>query len=503
MLFSYNMFSQHVCGINENDIELITERLLKHKQTLKEGYVPNKSGNITYLPIRFHIVSNSSGSLGVREEFVLRQLAELNENYLDQDIQFYIDSGFNYISNTNAFENPASTAGNIILGNNKLNGRINIYIPQTASTGGGSIGTVLGFYSPANDWIVVRAAELLNLTSTLTHEMGHFLGLLHPHSGWDAIQYDPMIHTPTPTVSPSGRLTENQARSGSCRNCDVAGDFLCDTPPDYNFGFGWPDCDYDAGTLDPCGDVVDVLENNYMSYFLQGCDSYIFTDDQKQIMDLDVAARMNNNSLFSNLEPSTIEPVEGDISVNSPEVGGFSPRYDAVFFNWEDVEGATDYIFEYSRVLGGFSGGGRVMISNGESQVLIDEPFLPNTEYQWRIYPYNQTSTGYGFSETFTFTTGLSTSVAQLEEVNSFDIIPNLVNNQDQILLNINSTQSLSIDVQIVDISGRLINNTRSNLINGENNIDLSVSGLNNGVYFVKLQSESGIITKRFIVQGN
>ena len=506
ILFSLNLPAQQPCGIDEHDIELITQRLLKHKKTLREGNIPAKSGSITYVPVKFHIMGNASGNLGVREENLLQQIALLNDGFRPYEIQFYIDSGFNYINNTNAFQNPSSNAGLIVLGNNKLNGRMNIYIPQNASTGGGSIGTTLGFYSPFNDWIVIRQQEVNFLTSTLTHEVGHFLGLLHPHSGWDAEVFDPMIHTPTPETSPGGRPTENQARTGPCRNCNTAGDLLCDTPPDYNFGFGWNDCNYNVGTLDPCGEVVDPQETNFMGYFLEcPIDSYVFTDDQVEIMNLDIAARRNNNTIFSSLGPTIVDPVQGDIVVKTPEPDGFSAPSSSggVWFSWEPVEGATDYIFEYSRKLGGFSGGGRVMITNSEAGVLIDEPFLPNTEYQWRIYPYNQSSTGYGFSETFFFTTSPAVSVAQIEEVESFEIIPSLVSNQDQVLLSINSTQSIDVDVQLVDISGRLLSNHRNNLITGENNIDLSVSGLSNGVYFVKLQSDTGIITKRFIVQGN
>ena len=77
------------------------------------------------------------------------------------------------------------------------------------------------------------------------------------------------------------------------------------------------------------------------------------------------------------------------------------------------------------------------------------------------------------------------------------------MNNQSDILLSINSTESIDIDVQVVDISGKLISTTNNNLITGQNNIDLSVSGLSSGVYFVKLQSKTGLTTKRFIVQGN
>lgn len=501
-VLSVNVYAQFPCGIDHDDIEEITVRLKEHKETIAKGFLSKRSGAIIYLPVKFHIISKTNGFGGVSEVFVLQQLDLLNENYQDQEIQFYIDNGFNYINNTGAFENPSSPAGNLALRQNRVNGRINIFIPRTAMTGGGSIGTTLGFYSPFRDWIVIRQQEVIRLTSTLTHELGHFLSLLHPHSGWDSVVYNPAEHTPTPEFSPSGRETENEARSGNCKNCDDAGDFLCDTPPDYNFGFGWNDCDYDRGTLDPCGELVDVQEGNYMSYF-GDCNDYIFTPQQKQLMEVDVAARKADNSLFGNLAPDTVEPVEGDVVAISPTNGGLSPGSQSAFINWEPVEGATDYIFEYNRSILGFATATRIFISGSQNEILINEPLIPNTEYQWRIYPYNQTSTGYGFSETFTFRTGSLTSVSVIDEVNSFEIYPNLVSNQNEVMLDVNSNQSIALDIQLLDISGKLISQKSTTLVSGQNNIDLSVSNLNNGIYFVKLESKSGIITKKLIIQNN
>ncbi len=500
VLISQSLFAQAPCGINHDDIQEITKRLLKNKESLKAGATLQRSGNTIWIPTKFHILGTSTGSQRIDEVAVLEQLADINEGFLDQNIQFYIDGDFNYIDNSAAFDNPSSGAGLLLLGQSKVNGRMNIFIPRTAMTGGGSIGTTLGFYSGFNDWIVIRQAEVNSQTSTLAHEIGHFLSLLHPHNGWDAVDYDPNIHTPTPVFSPGGVRTENGAQSGSCKNCEDAGDFLCDTPPDYNFGFGWNDCDYDAGTLDPCGDVIDVDENNYMGYFLRGCTSYSFSPQQKELMEQDIATRYNQNTILESLTPSTVEPVEGDFVVNDPEQGGTSYQSQSVWFDWDDIPGATNYIFEVSR-FSNFTAATRVMLENGESNVLIEDPFISDTEYFWRVYPYNQSSTGYGWSSTATFTSGPVTSVNEISEISSFELFPNVLNAQGEVILEINSDESFDVSIELMDLGGRTIKSIDREIISGENKINLNIPSLTGGIYFVKLVSNRGILSKKLIVQ--
>ena len=492
--------AQSPCGIDHNDIELITKRLKLNKKTIEEGFISQRNGAITWLPVKFHLIAKTGGTQRIGEEHVLRQLNLLNENYIDQEIQFYIDGDFNYIDNTGAFDNPSSGAGNLILSANKLNGRINIFIPKTAMTGGGSLGTTLGFYSPNNDWIVIRQAELLNLTSTLTHEMGHFLSLLHPHNGWDSVNYDVGDHTPTPVTAPGGVLTENEARTGSCKNCEIAGDYLCDTPPDYNFGFGWNDCDYDRGTLDPCGEVVDVQEDNYMGYF-GDCNSYVFTNQQKELMEVDVTNRNAANTIFSNLEPTNIDTITGEILANFPENGGASYLTESVYFNWTPVEGATHYIFDVAREVTGFSSGTRVIVDGGKSEVSITAPFIENAEYIWRVYPYNQYDTGFNWSEEFSFFAGSATSVATINEIASYELYPNLVGYQNEVVVDINATESFDVNLQVINLAGQIVSQKSVALSNGDNKIDLNVEGMSNGVYFVKIASAKGTLSKKLIIQ--
>jgi len=501
ILISHSLFAQAPCGINHEDIESITERLLKHKEAIKSGVINERSGTTTRIPIKFHILGTSNGAQRIDEVAIFRQLSDINEGFLDQDIQFYIDNGFNYIDNSAAFDNPSSGAGLLLLRQAKVSGRMNIFVPRTAMTGSdNSLGTTLGFFSGLNDWIVVRQAEINANNSTLAHEIGHFFDLLHPHNGWDAQDYNAAIHTPTPIFSPGGVRTENMAQSGSCKNCENAGDFLCDTPPDYNFGFGWQDCDYDAGTLDPCGDVIDVQETNYMGYFLRGCSNYSFTQQQKGIMQQSITTRYNQNTINQSLTPNTIEPVEGEVVVNFPEMGGTSFQSQTVYFDWEPVTGATDYIFEFAR-FSNFTASTRVMIENGQSDILIEEPFISDTDYFWRIYPYNQSSTGYGWSDTFSFTTGPLTSVNEITEISSFEIFPNVLSSQGEILLDINSDQSLDVNIELMDLGGRTVESIDREILSGENKINFHLPSLTSGIYFVKLVSDKGILSKKLIVQ--
>ena len=505
LVFGNSLLAQTPCGVGHEESLLITKRLLANKQAIKDGFIQTRDNTI-YVPVKFHLIARTEGTGRVEEAAVLRQLALLNRDYLDQDIQFYIDSGFSYIDNTSTFNDPSLPAASSILGSRKVNGRINIFIPNTATSGSGSPGTTLGFYSPQNDWIVIRQREVTSLSPTLTHELGHFLSLLHPHNGWDSAEFlaNQASFTPTPAISAGGVVpTENQDRTGSCKNCETAGDFLCDTPPDYNFGFGWADCEFDLGTLDPCGDVVDPQETLFMGYFLN-CDdgTYTFSQEQKELMEVDLSIRNSQNTILGSLAPETIEPVTENTSAISPPVGGISDKADSVVFNWSDVPGATNYIFQVSRAQFNFNSfTTQVILDEGVNQVSIEGEFEPGVEYVWRIYPYNQTSTGANWSEVFTFTAGELVSVETIEEISSFELYPNVLTTGNEVVLDIDSDANFDADIQVISLSGQVVLSRADNIISGANKINVALPNLTQGVYFVKVRSDRGIISKKLIVQ--
>lgn len=259
ILFASTSTAQIVgtCGtVSDEWREVITERLLRNKQRIKEGLVEQRNV-ITWVPVTFHLTADNDGNGRIPETSVYAMLCRMNEEYLPMDIQFFIPNGFNEINNFNVYTGPGSFAGEIRMRQEFVDGTINVFICQNADTDGG-IGTTLGYYDPQEDWLVLRKQEISYGSATMPHELGHYFTLLHPHNGWDSVPYDANMHgNPVSQLSPGGVPTERTNRTGTCVNCQTAGDYLCGTPADYNFGFGWQNCNYSVPTQDPCGNVVD------------------------------------------------------------------------------------------------------------------------------------------------------------------------------------------------------------------------------------------------------
>lgn len=153
---------------------------------------------------------------------------------------------------------------------------LNIWVVNSIQASGGGSGTVLGYaYRPQSggnsftfDGIVIRHDELGTMGSstsagrTLTHEAGHYLGLLHPFSG----------------------------------GCN-GGDGVSDTPPVNVQNFGCNSNSNSCSNDNP--DLPDMIEN-YMDYADGSCMN-MFTQGQTSIM----RATLDNIFLRRNLRLSS------------------------------------------------------------------------------------------------------------------------------------------------------------------------------------------------------
>jgi hypothetical protein len=384
-----------------------------------------------------------------------------------------------------------------LMQSNRDNAAINVFVVQDAG-GIPNISETLGYFSPFTDWLVIRIDEVGRFKKTLSHEIGHFFSLAHPFLGWETPNhYDPNEDpNPVGVNSPAG--TPNELQNGS--NCETAADLVCDTPPDYNFGFLWNNCNYTAGTMDPNGDVVDPMENNIMSYFLDcNPEDYTFTPDQSDLIitDLNTQARAY---IRPNYTPTHAE-INGTPELLSPEQDENIPAYNVVHLEWTTVEGATAYFVEISRLSTFATNFWRYKsVVYGTSKTIYVD-MEPDKNYYWRVRPVNEARTCAASSANGKFKTGTTVAVDQLTQVDAFKILPNPVSNDQNLRIRLNVTEAFNGQINLIDLSGRLVKQyPQQPFTAGENIYEVPLDGQAPGVYFVNINSNNGKITRKVVV---
>jgi hypothetical protein len=235
-----------------------------------EEYDP--SNGLFRIPCVVHVIRDSAGNLGdIPESRVISGIRILNEDFqalagtngsngTDCQVEFYLaefdpdgqpTNGITFSNNTTWYNDGGNYYNTLAWDPNKY---LNIY----TNTASGNLGYVP--FLPANgsvgslsDRVVVlwesygEGAPIgppYNLGRTLTHEVGHYLGLNHTFNGG--------------------------CDSGSCSN---SGDLICDTSPQNSATFG---CNGSS-----CSGVVP--DDNYMDYSDDQCMEK-FTPDQSRRM---------------------------------------------------------------------------------------------------------------------------------------------------------------------------------------------------------------------------
>ena len=499
LLFSFNTQAQNRGWCGTTDSKAIAKRLIKNKEAIRNGVAYSRTP--VYVPVKFHIVTESDGTGGVSIKKLLEQLTALNTDFADSDIQFYFSNYFDQLTSSTVNQSQGSFLANTEMNAIRDNNAVDIFLTDKVSGNPNQPGTALGVYSPFRDWIVILNNQVNANSGTVSHEVGHFFSLNHTHDGWDSKQWD---HTnPTPiqvgNTSPEGIPTEKQDGS----NCQTAGDLICDTPPDYNFGLGWSkDGDrcgaYDGGVKDPNGDIVDPMENNFMGYFI-ACDQYIFTAEQMQVMTADYKSAQRaylRSGFIPNLNPIT------DIPVLVEPIGGETTAgYDIVNLDWNGVANADRYLLQVDR-LPDFSFDLQEYVVDGTSYVLRNLEASKN--YFWRVIPFNEYDTDALPTQSERFKTGADpvSATNQIEGVNNWFLTPNPLSTQKELSLHMNTTQSFVADVKIFSITGQEMLHMNQQQFNiGESNLKIDASNFNAGMYIVTIQTETAIINKKLIVQ--
>jgi hypothetical protein len=238
--------------------------------------------------VYFHILRNDGGTLGeaatldqINEEF-----ADLIEDYAPYNICF-ANVGVNYINNTEINYNldPDVQADVDMLLPFLVPNCINIFYHRALADYGGNAYNIPNTFCSVDD-------DNIGLWRTISHEVGHCLGLRHTFSTGDGEEY----------INGTG--------------CSTRGDRVCDTQADpytESACFSATTCNYTGSCTDPSGATnYNPPYQNIMSYWgVEGCTLTHFTTGQYERAN---SFLETDAGLLTTVSPATVTAGSGTVS---------------------------------------------------------------------------------------------------------------------------------------------------------------------------------------------
>ena len=485
LLLSYSaLISQNFCSTPQDNAFM--QRLIKNKANWDR--TQSKGSNSRLVPVTFHLVARNDGTGRLSEDLVYNAICTINERLasFESEIRLFLDE-IRLIENNTIYSNPQDVS----LGSFKDFSSVNVFCVGEIASGSG--GTTLGYYQPGVDIIVMKNDNVSNGGWTFEHEVGHYFSLAHTHRGWESTPYDPNIF---PEKVTSVTVTSSQV-SGSVQvelmngsNCGIAGDMICDTPPDYGRGQSCNCCVLNTTILDRNCEPIAPIMNNVMSYS-NGCADWLFTPQQILAMETDYDSPQRaiiRGSGITSYTPilAEVEPLF-PINLETAEV------YDHIDFSWKGVPNAEFYKVYI----------GDEVYETNFTRLLIED-LSPNSLVQWRVNAFNRFGSGCVAVQSQAFWTGDTgfSAVSDLEFVESINIYPNPLKRSDQLSITFSSSQGFSGSIKLVDISGKVIYIQNDvNFATGFNSYKLPDLELSGGVYILQIETKKGSIAEKIIVE--
>ncbi len=252
MVFIFKGHSQDLgCGTPSNSPNINYSALRQSLQQSNDGsYCIN---------VKFHIVRRTNGTGGFSPLGLTGIVSNLNDAF--NPVNIYVNSvGYDFINNDSLYNSNEADNPESYNQESFTQDAVNIYLVNSLTDSYSRPLSGSAFNILSQSFVVINSKAL---TSTTPHELGHCLNLYHTHETFFGVEAIP--------------------RTGANANCDIAGDFLCDTPADPgliiqgNYQNINSDCIYTGGN----GYSPDT--SNYMSYAFTFCRTN-FTPGQGQRM---------------------------------------------------------------------------------------------------------------------------------------------------------------------------------------------------------------------------
>lgn len=437
-----------------------------------------------YVPMTIHIVGDDAGDGYYPLDFIFRIVCQMNEQYVDARIQFYLmpGDGIRYLNNSTWYKHDFD-GGSELINSNRLPDRLNAFVVADPA---GNCG-----YAWQDAIVLGRNCSTFGNT-TWAHEVGHHLSLPHPFVGWEGTSWN--FQNPAPD-SVGGNAVERVDGS----NCYEAGDRFCDTRPDY-LSYRWP-CDGNFESqfplTDPAGATFRSDASLYMGYSYDECASR-FTLEQIAAMRANLYTE--HASYLQIMEPMAEIADDTMVQLISP-IDSVTVQYDKFDLHWHKVPNATYYLVDVSFTK---SFAPKMVLETvyNDTTLHITTPIPNNRIMYWRVRAYSEWDVCQSDDnvQLGVFRTRNLSATNELENVLVADLTPNPVSGGQSATLLLITEESSKAQLQVSDMAGRLCQQIEVRLSAGENVLDIPTNHLQAGLYTVTLRNEKGAIIRRLVV---
>jgi hypothetical protein len=238
------------------------------------------------------------------------------------------------------------------------------------------------------------------------------------------------------------------------------------------------------------------MENNMMGYF-ENCNPYVFTTQQKNVMVADLNSS-SRNYLDNNYSPPATEINTPTNLLVSPAAASTVPTYDEVLVEWLDLPEATYYLLEFDIVNTYVSPFAKSFIVNTNSKLVTT--LAANRTYYWRVRPINEYVTC-STPRQSTFKTPLTSAVRDISGLTAWQLAPNPLQSGSTAKIFVQTEQQFDAAIRVFNTTGQeLFNMTAVHFSTGDNTVELPVSDLDNGLYLIMLQTDTGQAVRKLSV---
>lgn len=594
--------NQFVCGTDEAYAEAIKQypQLALQRQLSKatvakrlEGF-EKKANGVVYIPVVFHIIHDDSLQ-NISQAQIMNQLQILNNDFrrkegtpgfssdgrsADIQIEFRLaqydpngnkHDGINRVKSSltnNARDNVKALS---YWNSSKY---LNVWIVKSINNFGQQ-GTVLGYaqfpddisFRPSTDGVVVRAdqvgivgvGQVSQGGRTLTHEVGHWLGLYHTFQdgcvGGDAAtcqyQGDEVCDTPPVEEASSGcQEGKNSCTSntndlpdlirnymdysdGTCMNMFTQGqrDRMYSKMAAYRntiYGSGTNDVSY-AGINPQTGGYNPVPNASLKAPYIMDFEGSSFTNDGWKLNNFNNpnngwassgnAAYSGGQSMMMRNFSNNLALLNGRDGFQSPEIDLTQVSTPFVEFYYAYAQRSTsssdslilflsgDFGMNETRIFAergnSLSTGGATtsdFIPNGTQwkkvSIYIANFRYPNARFRFEFVNRRGNNV---FIDRFSISDGPTSLSEALKRAIGFSVYPNPMQSVSQVQFNLN--EASDVELKLFDVTGKIIQTVHeASLSSGTHQLELQVATLPKGFYFLDFKCNQGSFTHKLLV---